>query len=408
MTPDGRHVYAANSATDSVTPFSVNGDGSLTRMACLPADCGTGSSPRGLAVTPDGRFLYAANHGSDSVSVFSIGSNGALTKVTCTTDCQGPSSGLPVGVAVSPDGRFLYVTNGDPVGSVTNGIVPFSINSDGTLTPIACSDCGTSPEPQGIGVSPDSKFVFASNFAASGLLSAFSIGSTGSLTRIACASPTCDIGNSDEFQSLVVAPQRAPTASFRAGPMPAGQTSNFDGSASRGSGQALARYDWSFGDGGQALDAGSSVTHVYSQAGTYTVTLTVTDDTGCSARVIYTGQTASCSGGPSATQSQSLSVPGVTQPGFSIGSAKLNKKKGTAQLPVTPSQPGSLRLTGSGVAEQSVAASGTVNLLIKPIGKAKKKLGGKGKLSVSVTVTYTPGGGQASSKTATVKLKKVR
>ena len=40
----------------------------------------------------------------------------------------------------------------------------------------------------------------------------------------------------------------------------------------------IVRYDWDFGDGDTAPDAGAAVPHTYAAEGTYTVTLTVTDD----------------------------------------------------------------------------------------------------------------------------------
>ncbi len=45
-------------------------------------------------------------------------------------------------------------------------------------------------------------------------------------------------------------------------------------------GGAIARYDWDFGDGTSALDAGSTPNHVYTATGNYTITLNVTDDEG--------------------------------------------------------------------------------------------------------------------------------
>lgn len=55
----------------------------------------------------------------------------------------------------------------------------------------------------------------------------------------------------------------------------------FDGSGSYDNGGAIADYSWNFGDG--AIGAGISPVHSYSQAGEYTVTLTVTDDDGACA-----------------------------------------------------------------------------------------------------------------------------
>ena len=58
----------------------------------------------------------------------------------------------------------------------------------------------------------------------------------------------------------------------------AGQPVSFDGSASRDTDGNLVAFEWDFGDGNGAT--GASPTHAYQAAGTYTVTLTVTDDGG--------------------------------------------------------------------------------------------------------------------------------
>ena len=58
-------------------------------------------------------------------------------------------------------------------------------------------------------------------------------------------------------------------------------TVTFDASPSSDDGQ-IAGYEWNFGDGG-VTDSGRTAMHIYNQAGTFTVTLRVTDDGGFSA-----------------------------------------------------------------------------------------------------------------------------
>jgi len=52
----------------------------------------------------------------------------------------------------------------------------------------------------------------------------------------------------------------------------------FDASASKDPDGTITKYEWDFGDGGK--DQGIKVNHMYNTGGTYTVTLTVTDDQG--------------------------------------------------------------------------------------------------------------------------------
>ncbi len=83
-------------------------------------------------------------------------------------------------------------------------------------------------------------------------------------------------------QTVTVASVSAPTASFTASPTPVTKNVtnvNFNATASTAaSGHTLTSYAWNFGDGTTA--SGVTAQHVFTAAGTYTVTLTVTDDVG--------------------------------------------------------------------------------------------------------------------------------
>ncbi|WP_210480612.1 LamG-like jellyroll fold domain-containing protein [Naasia sp. SYSU D00948] len=72
------------------------------------------------------------------------------------------------------------------------------------------------------------------------------------------------------------APNQAPTASFTASV--SGSTVTTNGSGSTDADGTIAGYRWDFGDGATAT--GATASHTYSQAGTYRITLTVTDDDG--------------------------------------------------------------------------------------------------------------------------------
>ncbi len=104
---------------------------------------------------------------------------------------------------------------------------------------------------------------------------------------------------------------------------------------------------------------------------------------------------------------------------FSFGSLKRNTKRGTAVLPVTVPGAGTLSLSGRGVASQqastsraasaggrAVSSASTVKLVVKGKGKKKKTLNETGKVKLNLAITYTPAGGDPSTQSMKVKLKK--
>jgi hypothetical protein len=104
-----------------------------------------------------------------------------------------------------------------------------------------------------------------------------------------------------------------------------------------------------------------------------------------------------------------------------FGKPRLNRKKGTALLPVGIPDAGSLRLSGAVIFEKpkkgrhgakrpitskTVASAMTIELLVKAKGRAARTLAKKGAAKVKVAVTFTPRGGSAATSTDLLKLKK--
>jgi 6-phosphogluconolactonase (cycloisomerase 2 family) len=312
VSPNGQFLYATNSLPSTVSVFAIAADGSLSPVTC-GSNCNTGAGPDGVAVSPNGRFLYTTNNASGTMSVFAIATDGSLSPVSCPgSNCNTGTN--PVGVAVSPNGQFLYATNFSGTVSV------FAIATDGSLSPVSCpgSNCNTGTNPVGVAVSPNGRFVYTTNNG-SNTVSVFAIAADGSLSPVSCPGSGCNTGANPSFQSVAITPDQAPTAAFTATPARPGSASSFAGTASSAApGQHVARYDWDFGDGASQANGGPTPNHAYSTPGSYTVTLTVTDDAGCSTTLIFTGQTASCNGGSSARTTQTITVP--APPTAQIGS----------------------------------------------------------------------------------------
>lgn len=116
---------------------------------------------------------------------------------------------------------------------------------------------------------------------------------------------------------VILPPAGTPTATFVFTPTPvtAGIPVLFDATASRpGSGASqIASYAWTFGDG--STGTGATVNHAFNTAGTYTVTLTVTNDRGMSASTTQQ-VAATLTAAPAAAFEFSPTTPAVNGPVF--------------------------------------------------------------------------------------------
>jgi hypothetical protein len=118
---------------------------------------------------------------------------------------------------------------------------------------------------------------------------------------------------------------------------------------------------------------------------------------------------------PNTRPSNRLNVTAVIDPTntFALGGITRNKKKGTATITATVPNPGELTASGKGVKaagaaviSKAVPAPGTATLLIKAKGKKKRKLNDTGKVKLNAAITFTPTGGNPSTQSSKVKLKK--
>jgi len=111
---------------------------------------------------------------------------------------------------------------------------------------------------------------------------------------------------------------------------------------------------------------------------------------------------------PSANSLINVSAQLTPTNAFTLGTTTRNKKKGTASVTVNTPNPGALELSGKGVKAAAAQAdsAGAVALSVKATGKQRKTLNKKGKVKVKPTITFTPTGGDASTQTTRVTLKK--
>ncbi len=298
LTPDGQNLYVADWASDNVAEFHVLSDGSLEPMASPSAPAG--AAPAFVAVTPDGKHAYVANNGDGTVSEYSIGSSGRLFPIGHVT--AGPAENF-YSVTISPNGKSLYAADDSTVAE-------FGIGSSGVLTAK-----GTAPAHGGgaenLWFTADGKSAYLANYNSgqASNVAEYNVSAAGLLT----AKSTATVPAGGGPASVMIPPDQGPHASIDVAVRPAGTGTRFDASKSTDSDGSIVRYDWNFGDGTVEPNAGRSPKHVYKAGGTFTVTVTVTDDSGCSTSFVFTGQTAYCNAGAQGEATEIVPIPPLTK-----------------------------------------------------------------------------------------------
>ncbi len=289
VTPDGKEVYIANWGDTTVSVIDTN----TNEVTAL---INTGNSPTGIAFTPDGKKAYVTNSGEGTVSVIDTATKKVTAKVqqvdyTCWGVAVNPAGtkvyvanqlstnitvidtntnrvtatvkagDSPYGVAFTPDGTKAYVTNsGDGTVSVIN-----------TTTDTVTATINVGSSLLGVAVTPDGKKVYVANVD-SDTVSVID-------TRINKVTATLNVGTSPvAFGQFIgfIPVKPVPLADFSASitegkvPLKVQFTDKSTGSPTS--------WKWSFGDG--TYSTTKNPAHTYSEAGKYTVSLTVKNTAG--------------------------------------------------------------------------------------------------------------------------------
>ncbi|MFL5910590.1 MAG: PKD domain-containing protein, partial [Gaiellaceae bacterium] len=166
--------------------------------------------------------------------------------------------------------------------------------------------------PQRLALAPSGGHLFVPDSASGhNVLYEYAIGSGGAVL----ASTGRFIGAGPAPAAVTVLPDQGPLAVFGGNPSPAGTPTVFDAGSSLDADGSVTHFDWDFGDGVVEVEAGPRPAHTYAQPGHYTVTLSVSDDAGCSTRLVFTGRTAYCNGTTGAVTSRAVDVPAAVPPG---------------------------------------------------------------------------------------------
>lgn len=135
------HTAAGGAAFPGlVSSFIDAADGTLTPVGAPVAN--DGGAACWVEISHDGRFLFVVNTASASVSSYSIGTGGTLTFLQSTG--PGQIGAGAEDARLSPDGHTLWVVESD-----TNAVTGFTVDG-GTLTPLTSIGGPAGATPSGI------------------------------------------------------------------------------------------------------------------------------------------------------------------------------------------------------------------------------------------------------------------
>ena len=140
FTPDGKYLVANDLGTDKIHVFPLDSNGKPDEKATFDVNLESASGPRHLCFSKDGRFAYLINEISGKVTTLSYDGRG-LTPIQYieadTVNAQGSAD-----IHLSPDGKFLYASNR----LKADGIAIFSVNQEtGLLTKVGYQLTGIHP-----------------------------------------------------------------------------------------------------------------------------------------------------------------------------------------------------------------------------------------------------------------------
>lgn len=187
VSPDNTNLYVANQDDNSIVQMVIGSDGKLYPQHTINTP---GIFPLNIAV--GGSFLFVTDRYqplptcspaapcSGSIAVFPIAKDDSLGTPSANTSISASYWPLslpanpthlvtPTAVTTANSGAYLYVT---AVDSTTSGgyLFGFTVNSDGTLTPLAGSPYAAGTTPSGIAAAPGGSYVYVTDSATAGVL----------------------------------------------------------------------------------------------------------------------------------------------------------------------------------------------------------------------------------------------
>ena len=406
-------IYWAQYSPSKIRVANLNGTGG----GDLPTGTATVNNPAGLAIDPAGGRAYWSNNGSNRISYANLDGSGGADLPT-----PGATVGAPDGVAVDHAAGKIYWTNFFPTSTISWARLDGSGGGNLTITGTT-----TVSQPQGLAIDATAGKLYWADAARISYANLNGTGAANLVTTGATVNSPAGVAidtlagriywasfggggkisfanrNGSGGRDLITAPATTDGPSYPVlleAPRPAAAP------AITGKGSTL-----TCSTGSWAPDLVESFLYRAPRSFAYRWSRDGIPLTGVSGNVLKTS-----SAGEYQCEAAAVNQVGVARQTsaaravFTIGKPKRNRRKGTAALPVTVPDAGTLTLSGKGLVPRTtvVGSLGTFSLPVSAKGKPKKKLRRKGKVKLAVQVTFKPSAGPTSSRTTTIQLVKRR
>ena len=157
---DGKYLFATDLGRDFIYRFKISSSQEIRQnnkpileQLTPSIALNKGSGPRHLIFAPSGKYAYLINEKKGTVVAFSYDEGGHLTPFQEIVADSASGNGS-ADIQISPDGKFLYASNR----LKADGIAIFSIDAkNGGLTKIGY--CNTGIHPRNFCITPNGKFL---------------------------------------------------------------------------------------------------------------------------------------------------------------------------------------------------------------------------------------------------------
>ena len=152
VSPDGSYCYVSNWFSDDLVKVDLSTFTIVGRIS-------TGRCPRGQAFTPDGKYTYVANFGRsrkkeyyewDTISVIDNESMRVIKDIKTRYN--------PRHATITPDGKFVYASNRGH-----NSIAIFEVEGDNGFLNLVGHQPSLGYTPRNLSLSPDDNFLLVAN-----------------------------------------------------------------------------------------------------------------------------------------------------------------------------------------------------------------------------------------------------